>query len=247
VTLVGVSLKMYLSAAATRTWLTEVRSVVGRATGAPEMFVLPTFPLLESAARLLGGGDIAWGAQDIAAADDGAQTGEVGGAVLAELGCSYVAVGHAERRAHFGEDDATVAAKAAAAVRHGLTPVVCVGEPDRVGAAAAVRFCRSQLDPVLDACARSPVVVAYEPVWAINAAEPAPPAHIRAVADGVRPLLASRDARLIYGGSAGPGLFAELDRSVDGLFLGRFAHDPAALETVIGQMTVTSQQRGVER
>ncbi len=232
--LLGVSLKMYLSASATRRWMADVRKIVDARPQSADIFVLPTFPLLESTLSTLAGSGIAVGAQDVAASPEGAQTGQVSAAVLAELGCKYVVVGHAERRNRGGDDDATVVGKARQAVEHGLVPVVCSGEPTDVGPAGAINFCRTQLAPVLAACSGAPVVVAYEPVWAIGAARPAPPAHVRIVAEGLRPVVG--DASLLYGGSAGPGLFGELGGTVDGLFLGRRAHDPAGFAAVLDQI-----------
>ena len=127
-----------------------------------------------------------------------------------------------------------MAAKTAAALRHGLVPLLCLGEAEPASAATAVEECRRQLDSALS-LVRNPteigaIVVAYEPHWAIGGAEPASPDHIRTVCSALRADLALRtdhpDAGVIYGGSAGPGLLDRLGGSVDGLFLGRFAHDP---------------------
>jgi triosephosphate isomerase (TIM) len=150
-------------------------------------------------------------------------------------------VGHAERRTFAGETEPVVAAKLAAAFRHGLVPVLCVGEADRVSAGQAVEECRRQVESALGPAARSglsgPVVVAYEPYWAIGAAEPAPEPHIRTVCSALRET-APATGRVIYGGSAGPGLLTRLGDAVDGLFLGRFAHDPAALGSVLDEAGV---------
>ena len=129
--LIVVSLKMYLGVAATRAWVADVADVGARLeTGTKiELAVLPTFPLLESTAKTLAGTGIRWGAQDVAASADGAQTGEVSAAVLAELGCRYVEIAHSERQRLFGEDGADVQAKAAQVVGAGLVPLYCVGEP----------------------------------------------------------------------------------------------------------------------
>lgn len=143
----------------------------------------------------------------------------------------------------FGEGDTVVAAKTAAALRNGLTPVLCVGELDRVAPAEAAARTVAEAERVLATAAHEgplgPVVLAYEPQWAIGAPRPASPAHIRAVCEALTDWLATRPAlsgsRVIYGGSAGPGLLTELGASVDGLFLGRFAHDPAAVERVLDE------------
>jgi triosephosphate isomerase (TIM) len=118
-----------------------------------EVVVLPPFTALRSVQTLVTGDklDIGYGAQDLSVNDSGAYTGDVSGLMLAALACQYVTVGHSERRAIHGEDDATVAAKAQAALRHGLTPIVCVGEGlDIRKAGEHVAHCTGQLDASLD-------------------------------------------------------------------------------------------------
>jgi triosephosphate isomerase len=237
--IVGVSLKMYMSLARARGWLGEVATLArSGATAGMDLFVVPDYLSVAAAGELLAGTGVQFGAQDVFWEDAGAYTGEVSAPLLAEAGCRYVEVGHAERRRLFGETDAVVAAKTAAAARAGLVPVLCIGETEAGSVGDALAFCRGQLAPVFAAVpAGAPLVVAYEPVWAIGAAQPAEPGYIRDVARGLRGQLAGREARLIYGGSAGPGLFAELEGSVDGLFLGRFAHDTAALAAVLEEVS----------
>jgi len=237
--IIGVSLKMYMGLDRTRTWLAGLRAMV-EAGGLPdgvELFVIPSFLSLADGRALLDGTGVALGAQDVFWEDWGAYTGEVSAPMLREAGCLYVEIGHAERRRIFAENDAVVADKVHAAVRSGLIPVLCIGEAERGTPASAVADCLRQLDA---ATARigpeAPLVVAWEPVWAIGAAEPAEPGYIVAVATGLRAALEPRAAtRLIYGGSAGPGLLGALGGAVDGLFLGRFAHDLDALRRVLGE------------
>jgi triosephosphate isomerase (TIM) len=242
--IIGVSLKAYFGYAQTLTWCRQVASLIAaRQPVETEVFILPSFPALAGAADLLAASGVSIGAQDLAAADAGAQTGEVTGALLSELGCRYVEVGHAERRTLFGEDETVVAAKTAAALRHGLVPVLCLGEVDRLSSEAAAAECVRQLHSALSDSQAGGLggrlVVAYEPHWAIGAPEPAPEAHIltvcQALRDAVRALPAHPDSVVIYGGSAGPGLLSRLAHGVDGLFLGRFAHDVAALARVLDE------------
>lgn len=233
---IGVSLKTYLGHGDTLAWAKQIATLAGHRAGV-ELFVVPTFTTIAEVARILAGTEIAIGAQDLAADDTGNQTGEVTGAVLAELGCRYVEVGHAERRHRFGETEKIVAAKAAAAFRHGLTPVLCIGETDRGSVDAAVADCERQLESALGPGRRAGrlarPVIAYEPHWAIGQPEPAGDDHIRGVVAGIR--AAARGAPVIYGGSAGPGLLTRLGDATDGLFLGRFAHDPAAYAGVLDE------------
>jgi triosephosphate isomerase len=162
--------------------------------------------------------------------------------MLAELGCRYVEVGHAERRRIFKETDEVVAAKTEAALRNGLVPVVCVGEPSPFSLAQSLEWCLEQIDSALSRTVDRPgrVIVAYEPVWAIGAAEPALPGHIQAMCTGIRTALQAKpdlNVTLIYGGAAGPGLLSELRANIDGLFLGRSVHSPAALGLVLGEVS----------
>lgn len=257
---IGISLKMYFGYDRTLRWCRVVADLVGghpvlatkAVPNAPasagagpraKLFVLPAFPAVPAAAEIFRGTPVAVGAQNLAEVDSGAFTGEVGGAMLREAGARYVEVGHAERRTLFGETETVVANKTAAALRNGLVPVLCLGEADRMPAADAAIECVRQLASALAVSDRHalgwPVVVAYEPFWAIGADEPAADDHIATVCAALRTAIRRRaghpDSSVIYGGSAGPGLLSRLGQSVDGLFLGRFAHEPLALDKVLDE------------
>lgn len=244
-TTIGVSLKMYFGHERAREWFGRVAELAGShdaiATGAVELFVIPSFVSIPAALETFADTPVTVGAQDLFWEDEGAFTGEVSGAELAELGVGVVEVGHAERRRLFGETDAIVAAKTAAALRNGITPVLCIGEAEQGEPDAAALACAAQLQAALASAPAGRVIVAYEPVWAIGAEQPAAPDHIRAVCAWLRTHLATLPDRegsiVIYGGSAGPGLLAELGDAVDGLFLGRFAHDVDALGAVLEEAT----------
>jgi len=245
--IVGVGLKMYLDHPRTLEWIREVREIAlvhpAILSGDVALFVLPTFPALVEAREILSDTSVFFGAQDLAWADAGPYTGEVSGIQLRQIGCSLVEVGHAERRTHFGEDDNIVARKLEAAQRNGLVPVLCVGEYERTSSSQAGAFCVEQLESTVATCLESgmggPMIVAYEPVWAIGAPAPAPIDYIREVIGHLRhaldvyPQLAG--SRLIYGGSAGAGLLPSLTPAVDGLFLGRSTHDTTVLKTILDE------------
>jgi triosephosphate isomerase len=179
-----------------------------------EVVVLPPFTALRSVQTLVAGDKLAigFGAQDLSRHDSGAYTGEVSGGMLAALACTYVVVGHSERRQHHGEDDAVVAAKVQAALRHGLVPILCVGEGLEVRQADGhVAHCCGQLDAALtglDAPQVRGLVIAYEPVWAIGTGEVATPEDAQEVCGALRSRLAERfgpetaaEVRILYGGS----------------------------------------------
>ncbi len=246
--LVAVSLKMYLDVATTARWCRRVAVIAAQhpavRSGAAEVLVFPAAPALGVARAELGGA-VALGAQDLFAEDRGPFTGGVSGADLHEIGCRYVEVGHAERRRFFREDDTDFTLKTRAAWRTGLTPVLCVGETEPGDVAEAAGECLDQLASALAAGPGpdSPVrdlVVAYEPTWAIGAREPAPVDRVLAVVSAVQEGLAASTvglgtSRVIYGGSARAGLLTELGDGVDGLFLGRFAHDPEVVGEVLDE------------
>ncbi|WP_100498098.1 triose-phosphate isomerase [Geodermatophilus chilensis] len=199
---------------------------------AAEVVVLPPFTALRSVQTLVTGDklEIGYGAQDLSVQDSGAYTGEVSGAMLAALACRYVVVGHSERRALHGEDDAVVAGKVQAALRHGLVPILCVGEGLEVRRAGEhVAHCTAQLDAALEGLGAEQlttpgdgtgifggggsgsgggVVIAYEPVWAIGTGEVATPEDAQEVCGALRSRLAERFGaetagivRILYGGS----------------------------------------------
>ncbi|KAJ4291642.1 hypothetical protein N0V90_009537 [Kalmusia sp. IMI 367209] len=209
-----------------------------------DLFVIPDFVSLVSAASILEPSSVLLGAQDTFWEDKGAYTGEVSPLVLRQAGVRIVEIGHAERRAQFGETDEWVARKAGAAARNGLVPLVCIGERTHhpvasAAVGAAIEECKPQVLAVLEAVPdEAEVILAYEPVWAIGAKEPADADHVVNVTKELRKLAGERKGvtRILYGGSAGPGTFAKISEGVDGLFLGRFAHDIHNLKKVIAEV-----------
>lgn len=236
---IGVSTKMYLGYAASLEWLGRVaREVQARPSitdsGAVRVFIIPSFPVLESARSIFGSLPVILGAQNCGWSD-GPFTGEVSAGILAELGVALVELGHAERRSHFGEDDAVVERKVRAVAAAGLAPLLCVGEPAPGSPAEAAEYCLRQVRAAIGGGAAIPagMMLAYEPVWAIGAARPAPHDYVNQVAALLRTQVGP-GIPVIYGGSAGPGLLPRLT-AVDGLFLGRFAHEPSNLGLVLDE------------
>lgn len=242
--LIGVSLKMYFDHRQTVRWCRGVRQQVHSHAVHPtatELVILPSFVSLAAAADIFAGTEIGLGAQDLCWEDSGPFTGEVDGASLRQIGCAYVEIGHSERRRLFHEDLDMLRAKLAAARRHGLTPIICVGEHDRASGAAASRICISDLEQIcariLDAAVPGRIVVAYEPEWAIGGPAHAPVDYIGEVCEALSRWMRSYEqlagSQVIYGGSAGPGLITDLRDQIDGLFLGRAAHEVQVLDTIV--------------
>jgi|SRR6185369_820389 triosephosphate isomerase len=195
-----------------------------------DVAVCPPFPYLAQAAERLARTPIAWGSQDCSAQEQGAYTGEVSAAMLADFGCRYAIVGHSERRAQHGESDALVADKAAAALARGVTPIVCVGETLAEREAGQTEsVVKRQLSAVIHTLGHcvSEMVVAYEPVWAIGTGVTATPEQAQAVHAVLRAQLQAatphpKRIKLLYGGSVKPdnaaSLFAQPD--IDGGLIG---------------------------
>ncbi|KAL2754826.1 hypothetical protein ACRALDRAFT_2107039 [Sodiomyces alcalophilus JCM 7366] len=234
--ILGFSTKMYFSHARTKSYLSSILPHLTAQANAEtvsslDLFIIPDFLSLPHTVSQTRDSPLLAGAQDCHWEDAGAFTGEVSPAVLAEMGVRIVELGHAERRRLFGETDESTARKAAAAARNGLIPLVCVGEVSRGSVDEAARDVAVQVEAVMGAVPPdAEVVLAYEPVWAIGAAEPAAAEHVVGVAARLRELDCVKGrrgtVRIVYGGSAGPGTFDRLKDGLDGLFLGRFAHDP---------------------
>jgi triosephosphate isomerase len=202
---------------------------------AKEVVVLPPYTDLRSVQTLVDGDRlrIGYGAQDLSLHDNGAYTGDISGPMLAKLGCSYVVVGHSERREYHHEDDTLVNAKVRAAIRNGIVPILCLGESLPIRQEGGhVAHCTGQLRAALDGVtaeqART-LVVAYEPVWAIGTGEVATPEDAQEVCAELRTRLAevysgdlAGGVRIIYGGSVkpdnSPGIMAMPD--VDGALVG---------------------------
>ncbi|MEE1801717.1 triose-phosphate isomerase [Streptomyces sp. NPDC101062] len=207
---------------------------------AVEVAVLAPFTDLRSVQTLVDGDKlkIKYGAQDISAHDSGAYTGEISGPMLAKLKCSYVAVGHSERRQYHAETDEVCNAKVKAAYKHGLTPILCVGEGlDIRKAGDQVSYTLNQLDGGLKdipAEQAESVVIAYEPVWAIGTGEVATPEDAQEVCGAIRGRLAelysqelADGVRIQYGGSVKSGNVAAImaQPDVDGALVGGAALD----------------------
>ncbi|NKR25679.1 triose-phosphate isomerase [Rhodococcus hoagii] len=200
-----------------------------------DVTVIPPFTDIRSVQTLVEGDKLllTYGAQDVSAHDAGAYTGEISGSMLAKLGCTFVVVGHSERRTLHGESDETVLAKTKAALRYGITPIVCIGEGLNIREAGEhVAFNVAQLKASLAGLSAdeiSKIVVAYEPVWAIGTGKVASAADAQEVCKAVRDTLAdlasaeiAQAVRVLYGGSVNAKNVGELiaQPDIDGGLVG---------------------------
>lgn len=229
--LVAGNWKMNGSLESTKELLAGIKAGIGEVTAA-EVVVCPPHILIPEAQLQLAGSPVAWGGQNLSTETSGAFTGEISASMLLDHGCKYVIVGHSERRALYGEDDALVARKFAAARKAGLIPILCVGETleereqgvtqDVVGRQLGAVIDREGVEALADA------VVAYEPVWAIGTGKTATPDQAQDVHAFIRSRVASHDAavadglRILYGGSMKPGNAVELigQADIDGGLIG---------------------------
>lgn len=200
-----------------------------------EVAVLPPFTAIRAVQNVIEGDKlhIKHGAQDLAPHDSGAYTGDISGPMLAKLGCQYVVVGHSERREYHKESDELINKKVKQAIKHGITPILCVGEKlDVREAGGQVAHCNEQLVAALKGLKAEQVgkvVVAYEPVWAIGTGKVATPADAQEVCGALREQLAEKygaevagSVRVLYGGSVKSGNISDLiaQPDVDGALVG---------------------------
>jgi triosephosphate isomerase len=216
--------------------------LAGLDSPAAEVVVFPSHPLLTTVARELAGSPVACGGQDIHVEDDGAFTGDVSGPQLVDAGCTWTLCGHSERRRDHGESDESVGRKALSAVRHGLYPLICIGETQQERREdRTFEVLETQLNAAL-AGRPEPYALAYEPVWAIGTGETATPEVAQEAHRFLRELLAdlvgeetARVKRILYGGSVSPdnaaALFAQPD--IDGFLVGGASLDPARFLAII--------------
>jgi triosephosphate isomerase len=236
--MIGTSSKMNLTSTQAAAYLDALVPLVDNI---PDrlLFVLLPFTAIWVARDRLEGTRIRWGAQDVHPEDAGAHTGDISAPMLADLGCTYVEVGHHERRLDHGETDESVAAKVDAVQRWGMTSIVCVGEVHRSAYDQVVDVLQGQLGRLTTADARH-LVIAYEPAWAIGVgAESARAGWVGQVHTAIRTTLASSTpgggtVPIIYGGSVAPASARALleQPCVDGLFVGRQGLDPRALAAI---------------
>ncbi|HKD17728.1 MAG TPA: triose-phosphate isomerase [Thermoanaerobaculia bacterium] len=196
--------KMHKTRAAARAFAEELGRTIGDGIAGAELVVAPAYPLLDAARDDRGRWRL--GCQNVASEAEGAFTGEVSAAMAADAGCAYAIVGHSERRRLFGEDGPVLAKKVARCREARLVPIFCVGETEeeRDAGLTATTLVR-QLDALRSDASAQPLVVAYEPVWAIGSGRTATPEDCGSALVHIAEILSDRrDLRLLYGGSVTP-------------------------------------------
>jgi L-erythrulose 1-phosphate isomerase len=211
-----------------------------------QLFVIPPFTAVAEVAERLSGSRVRVGVQNVHWAESGAWTGEISAAMAADCGATIAEIGHSERRTHFGETDETVSLKVAAALRHGLTPLVCVGDTrEEYDAGRTAEALERQVRAAVSKISRieaGRVVIAYEPVWSIGeGGTPAEPGFADEQHARIKATLAEvtgHELRVLYGGSVNPGNCAALaaQPQVDGLFIGRSAWAPEGFLGIVEQV-----------
>lgn len=231
---VGTNWKMHKTLAEARVFAEGLKAVDRDRDDRIQRFVIPPFTAVREVKTMLEGTSVKVGAQNMHWADEGAWTGEISPVMLKDCNLDLVELGHSERREHFGETDETVGLKTEAAVRHGLIPLVCIGETldDRENGRTSevlARQVRGALSKLAGSQKQAPILLAYEPVWAIGergipaTADYADARHAE-IADIAEEVLGRR-VPCLYGGSVNPGNCEELISCphIDGLFIGRSA------------------------
>lgn len=251
--IVGVGLKMYFSAAQTIGWAhtakSEIASINSIENKTVEFFVLPSTPMISQTISIFASSKVGVGSQNNAATQLGPFTGETSAEMLSEIGCEFAEIGHAERRRDFNETDELIAKKVLQALTFRLIPIICVGEIRRTNPESAAEVCIAQIKTALSLSAThlsQRVIIAYEPVWAIGVTAPADPTYINVVCEKIKEAatnLGARNLQIIYGGSADRGLFRKIAQNVDGLFLGRSAHDVRNLKKIIEEVENVSLEQ----
>lgn len=254
--LVGTGWKMNHGPGAAIAYAHRLRALLAeKQTDGLDIFVLPPFVSLSAAAGAFAGSPVATGGQNVHWEDSGNWTGEISAPMLREVGCRYAELAHSERLQHFAETYDLVRLKLDAAMKAGLTPILCLGESaEDKAAGGADETLRDQVTTALagqTAASIPGVVLAYEPRWAIGQAEAAPPAYVAERHAGLRALLhevwgetTAEATRIIYGGSVSPTNGPDLIAlpNVDGLFIGRAAWKPegfAEMVEIVGRAKLT--------
>jgi triosephosphate isomerase len=219
--------------------LTFLQGFMGQLSETPddrEVVLCVPYTTLGALSKNLHGSRVKLGAQNIHWEDEGAYTGEISGDMLEEIGVRYVIVGHSERRQYFGETDETVNLRLIAAQRHGLIPILCVGETkEQRDAGETESIISKQLEKDLVDVDQNNLVVAYEPIWAIGTGDTCESAEANRVIGTIRKQLTNKDVPIQYGGSVKPGNIDEImaQSEIDGALVGGASLKPDSFSRIV--------------
>lgn len=248
--IVGSSWKMHINSIKDGVNLAnQIKELVGYIEDM-DVFILPTFPMINFIADVFNGSKIGWGAQNVCFEEKGAFTGEVPIKILKELGCRYVEIGHAERRALFNESDEIVNKKVKLCCNYNLVPIICIGETkeDLDNKVQNIRI-KTQVLWALNGLKEEDIkniILAYEPVWAIGQEEAAKADYVKDMHKFIRGIIAevygaetAEAIRIIYGGSVSPESAKVLSKykDIDGLFIGRFGLNAENFKSIVKNMS----------
>ena len=236
--------KMFMTASETKVLTNQLKSSLADA-GDLEIVICPPYTSLAEACDKLMGTGIQVGGQNLHWEEKGAFTGEISASMLLDLGCTHVIIGHSERRTLFGETDNTVNQKLKTALKHGLIPILCIGETlDQREQGSTEQVCRQQLLSALEDIESwdlAKIILAYEPIWAIGTGRTATPEDAQSVIGFIRGVLgkkfseAADEVRILYGGSVKPdnidGLMAKPD--IDGALVGGASLDAQGFARIV--------------
>jgi triosephosphate isomerase (TIM) len=228
--------KMFKTQAETQDFLQGFLPHVEEVPPGREVVLCPPFTNLNVLSKSLHGSLIQLGAQNVHWEESGAYTGEISAPMLTELSVRYVIVGHSERRQYFGETDATVNLRLKAAQKHGLTPILCVGETkEQRDAGETESLIISQLDKDLIDVDQDNLVIAYEPIWAIGTGDTCEATEANRVIGLIRSQLQNPNVSIQYGGSVKPNNIDEImaQPEIDGVLVGGASLEPASFARIV--------------
>jgi len=228
--------KMYKTQAETTEFLQGFMPELEKTPEDREVVICPPFTALDAISRSLHGSLVQLGAQNIHWEDNGAFTGEVAGSMLSEIGVRYVIVGHSERRQYFGETDESVNKRLLSAQRHGLIPILCVGETKQQRDAGETEsIITNQLQKDLVNVDQQRLVIAYEPIWAIGTGDTCESSEANRVIGLIRSQLSNADVTIQYGGSVKPDNIDEImaQPEIDGALVGGASLQPASFARIV--------------
>ncbi|WP_247606707.1 triose-phosphate isomerase family protein [Providencia rettgeri] len=242
----GISHKMYFGYHQTKEWCDQVAEILHihplmNCAESISLFTLPSAMTIVEAISSFSGTNMQVGIQNIAPDSQGPWTGENSPLMASEVGCKYAEIGHAERRNYFHENEDLIIQKIKVSLKNQLTPIICIGEKEKMAPKEAERFAIQEVESILSSLHEdafsNELIFAWEPQWAIGAPRPASIDYIQEVCMALRTQLGkyNKNHSVIYGGSAGKNLLSQLWPYVDGLFLGRFAHDPSMMKIILDE------------